>query len=375
MTAYGTVETAVEAMQLGAADYLTKPFQIKELDVRLRRLVAAKAARLELRHLREILHDVPAGGLVGPSQAMREVRERIVLFADAAAPILVTGETGTGKELVARALHQSGPRHAHPFVAVACGAIPRDLAESQLFGHEKGSFTGATSKRQGCFEQASGGTLLLDDVDDLPLDLQVKLLRVLQEGCLVRVGGSEEIHVNVRVVATTKVDLTKAATGGLFREDLLYRLRGLEIHLPPLRHRGDDVLVLAQQFLRVLSADTDASPGLTAEAAAFLRRHHWPGNVRELRRAMESATVLARSGDIAVQHLPSHLGADPQVLRPYVLHLDDADVVKLSELVRQFEQDVMDWALQKAHGQQSGAARILGIPRTTLQSKLNPDPQ
>jgi DNA-binding NtrC family response regulator len=304
---------------------------------------------------------------------MRAVCDRIPLVADSSSPLLIVGETGTGKELVARAVHDSGPRRRRPFVALACGAIPRELAESQLFGHEKGAFTGAIARRTGYFEQAHGGTILLDDVDDLPADIQVKLLRVLQEGTLRRVGGEDDVEVDARVIATTKVELARAVDEGRFRSDLYYRLHGLQIRLPALRERGDDVLLLAQHFLRVLSSKDGALPRtLSPDAAAALRRHEWPGNVRELRRAIESAITLCLEPEIRPEHLPDSVRADQDTGRPFTLHLNDQEQIRLPEILHQFEEEILKWAMQRAQGQQSRAAELLGLPRTTLQSKLRP---
>lgn len=372
MTAFGTIESAVTAMQDGAADYLMKPFRFQELDLRLRRIGEARTARNQLSRLRDLIDSSAVDGLVGSSVPMQHVRERIHLFATHSAPVLVTGETGTGKELVARAIHDASPRQRGRFVAVACGAVPRDLAESFFLGHERGAFTGATQRRKGCFEQADGGTVLLDDVDDLPVDLQVKLLRVLQEGVVTRVGGEEEVAVDVRVVATTKIDLAKALENGRFRTDLYYRLRGLEIALPPLRDRGDDVVLLAGHFLRILaSAAGRPSAALSSAAVAALRKGRWPGNARELRRAMEAADALARGGVIGPEHLASAGTAEPEAPGVFTLHLESGAKVRLGELVKQFEDEVIAWALRAADGQQTHAAEILGVPRTTLQSKLN----
>jgi len=372
MTAFGSVETAVLAMQQGAADYLTKPFSFAELEVRLGRLASLRDSRIELMALRAIVAQKEATlGLFGNSPALARIRDRIQLFAASAAPVLVTGDTGTGKELVARAIHRCGPRRDQPFLAVACGAIARDLAESELLGHEKGAFTGALARHLGCFEQANCGTLLLDDVDDLPLETQVKLLRVLQEGIVRRVGGTVDIVVDVRIVATTKVNLEHAVANGRFRKDLFYRLRGLEIALQPLRERGDDVVLLAHHFLESIAVKTkQPQKRLTPEAAEMLRRHAWPGNVRELWRTIESAVALCPGLEIRSEHLPDFLGAQPTIDKPYTLHLDGEASVSLSAIVEHFEDDIVQWAMQQAHGQQGRAAEILGIPRTTLQSKL-----
>ena len=305
------------------------------------------------------------------------VYELISIFSDHDAPVLVTGDTGTGKELVARALHHSGRRSNMPFVPIACGTIPSELAESELFGHEKGSFTGAHQRREGSFERADGGTVLLDDIDDLPLNMQVKLLRVLQEGTLIRVGGIKEFQVDVRIVATSKVDLLEAIEKGTFRDDLFYRLRGLEVTLPPLRERGEDVLLLAHHFLELVKTrEGKEAKTLSIEAADKLRSYPWPGNVRELRRAMESAFILCKGDEIRAEHLPTFLtrlpikrssGGDHELFK---VNFDGKDELPFTELVQQFEDTMILWALSKAAGQQTKAAELLGLPRTTFQSKI-----
>ncbi|MFQ5928390.1 MAG: sigma-54-dependent transcriptional regulator [Acidobacteriota bacterium] len=372
MTAYGTVETAVAAMHEGAADFLTKPFSFHELEVRLRKLTKLREIQRELNRLKAALDQSQAfSGLVGRSAVMRQVYERVELFAQNIAPVLIAGESGTGKELVARALHERSSRAHGPFVALGCGAIPSELAESEIFGHEKGAFTGAIQRRRGSFERAHRGSLLLDDVDDLPLDIQVKLLRVLQEGTLQRVGAEKEIAVDVRVIATTKGDLSQAAQEGRFREDLFYRLHGLEIRLPPLRERGQDILLLAQHFLHVLATQEDSAPkALSPEAADCLLRYSWPGNVRELRRALESAVAVCPLSEIRPAHLPEYLREEKAGPRLFTLHLAVVETVPFKDLVQEFEDEVIRWAMKAAGGEQQRAAHLLGLPRTTLQSKL-----
>ncbi len=305
--------------------------------------------------------------------AMRKAWERTRLFADARAPVLITGETGTGKEVFARAIHRAGCRRAGPFVAVACGAIPGELAESQLFGHEKGAFTGALQRRGGCFERADGGTLLLDDVDDLPLDIQVKLLRVLQDGTYSRVGGEVELSADVRIIATAKVELGLRVRDRAFRDDLYYRLRGLEIHLPPLRDRGDDALLLAEHFLGVVAAARGECPKtLSAGASMALLAHSWPGNVRELMRVIEAVSVLCAGPTVEVEHLPRDVRTSPccSCCSPVTLALDGVEQLDLAALVRSVEDTAIRWALERAGGRQAQAAELLGLPRTSFQSKL-----
>jgi len=373
MTAYGSVETAVEAMHGGAADYLTKPFPFRELDARLSKIAEVRAVRQELSRLRLAVSGGTApGGLVGRSPGIRGVCDRIRLFAQHDAPVLVTGETGTGKELVARALHDGGTRRNGPFIPVSCGSIPRDLAESALLGHERGSFTGATGLRRGYFEQADRGTLLLDDVDDLSLETQVKLLRVLQEGRLFRVGGAAEIPVDVRVVATSKVDLEQAVAEGRFRSDIFYRLRGLEIRMPPLREREEDVLLLASHFLALHAAQKGADPlRLTPAVGELLVRYPWPGNVRELLRPIEAAVILCQGTEIRTEHLPDHIRRGATTVDAlFTLHLGGRAQVSLQDALQQFEDALVEWAMRQAGGQQLKAAKLLGIPRTPLQSRL-----
>ncbi len=373
MTAYGSVETAVRAMREGAADYLTKPFRFAELHERLNKIADMRGIRRELKSLRlQMLAGATDGDMVGQSPAMQQVRERLRLYADHDAPLLIQGETGTGKEVVSRALHALGPRNRQPFVAVACGAVPHELAESELFGHEKGSFTGAVKQRAGVFEQAHGGTLLLDDVDDLPLDIQVKLLRALQEQVITRVGGDHPFRVDVRLIATTKVPLRNAVAAGRFREDVFYRLRGLELRLPPLRERGDDVLLLAKAFLRQQSEAKGAPLLVLARATAdLLRAYPWPGNVRELRRAMESAAVLCPGDTVLPEHLPDEFrDGEAAAAQRFKLNLAGAEQLPFQAMVHDFEDRLIDWAMQRADGQQGKAAELLGLARTTLQSKL-----
>ncbi len=372
MTAYGTVETAVAAMREGAADFLTKPFSFHELEVRLRKLTRFQEIQRELNRLKTALDQSHAySALVGRSVVMRKVFEQIELLAENVGAVLIAGESGTGTELVARALHEKSPRCHHSFVAVACGAIPRELAESEIFGREKGAFVGATQRRRGSFERAHHGTLLLDDVDDLPLEIQVNLLRVLQEGTLQRVGGEKEIGVDVRVIATTKLDLAQSVQEGRFREDLFYRLHGLEIKLPALRERGHDMLLLAEHFLRVLAAEEDsARKSLSPEAAECLLEHSWPGNIRELRRALESAVAVCTDSEIRPRHLPEYLREGKTGPKLFAVHLAGVDSVPLKDLVQQFEDELIKWAMKEAGGEQQRAAQLLGLPRTTLQSKL-----
>ena len=373
MTAFGSVETAVSALHQGAHDYLTKPFHFSELEVRLERIASLASTRAEIGKLRELLSDTDQSmGLVGTSAEIQSVRERVAAFSATQVPLLITGETGTGKEVVARAVHEQSGDAKRPFIPVGCGTIPGEIAESELFGHEKGAFSGALGVHKGAFERADGGTLLLDDIDDLPLAIQVKLLRVMQEGTFFRVGGERERTVDVRIIATTKEDLKSKCERDLFRPDLFYRLRGLEIHLPPLRERGDDILLLATHFLQRIGAKEKSTPKhILPQAAELLERHSWPGNVRELIRAMESAAIISRTNGIDVEDLPGFLKANGIERELFNLNLAHAQSVSLPDLMFEFESKLIDWALDSAEGKQTVAARLLEIPRTTFQSKLH----
>jgi DNA-binding NtrC family response regulator len=371
MTAHGTVKTAVEAMRSGAADYLTKPFVFEELRIRLERLAEERRMRQEVENLRKVLGVTDTyGGLVGRSSAMRSVYEQIEQFAANPSSVLIVGETGTGKELVARALHSLSPRSAQPFVALACAAVPRELAESELFGHEAGAFTGATRMHRGRVEAAREGVLFLDDVDDFPLDLQPKLLRVIQEREFERVGGEQTLKAQMRIISATKKDLLEMVKDQHFREDLYYRLAVLTIHLPALRDRREDIPLLAQHFLNTIARERRMEPkNLADETVARLLAHSWPGNVRELRHAMERAMAVVRGPQVLPEHVPGTVLAAKEQ-SPYQLHLDEYSYVDFRLLTERFEGDLIRWALARASGNQGKAAELLHIPRTTLQSRL-----
>lgn len=371
ISAYGTVRTAVEAMQLGAYDFLPKPFDIEELKVRLRRVEEERRLRREVVALREFVASSSYSGLVGASPQMRRVYELIDQFAVSPSNVLIVGETGTGKELVARAIHNKSACAKGPFVAVACSAIPRDQAESELFGHEAGAVPGGTSLRRGRLEMAAGGTLFLDDVDDLPLEVQGKLANVLQTRQFERVGGERPIPADIHLICSTKGDLEKLVKANKFREDLLFRLKVLVMRLPPLRERREDLLLLARHFLEALAKERGGSAKtLTAQAAERLKMHTWPGNVRELRHAMEYAFSVSRGEAIEHADLPiSVIGLD--VNYPFVLNLSAVERVDLRMVSEKFEVEIIRWALERAKGNQGKAAELLGLPRTTLLSKLD----
>src|SRR5579871_676571 len=357
LTAFATAENTIEAMRLGAFDHLTKPIGRLELDALLKRLPQRGTAP-------SVQEGAESGTLIGASGAMRRVQKTIGLAADSDATVLILGETGTGKEVVARALHQHGRRKAKPFVAVNCAAIPSELLESELFGHVKGAFTGAGADRQGAFREADGGTLFLDEIGDMPVAMQAKILRVLQEQMVTPVGG-KPVAVGVRIVAATHRDLESLVVSGAFRADLLYRLNVLPVALPPLRERLADILPLAEHFL-ALAARDGAPKRLTPGAAARLLAYPWPGNVREIKNVIERANVLVRGAVIDAQDLElsqSDLG-DADALPASWLNGD------LPNAIAKLEQAMIIHALNACGGNRAEAARRLNINRQLLYTKM-----
>jgi DNA-binding NtrC family response regulator len=371
MTAFGTVESAVEAMKLGAFDYLQKPFSAEELMLKLDRLVHYLDLERENRALRRRLRSSQVETtLIGRSAAMRQVLSRIHAVAHTDARVLIQGESGTGKEVVARVLHESSHRNKGPFIPVSCAALPESLIEAELFGHEAGAFTGAAKKRLGRFEMADGGTLFLDDIDDIPLSLQVKLLRVIQEGQIERVGAAKSVSVNFRLIAATKVDLAELAREGEFREDLYYRLSVVPILLPPLRDRRDDIPLLAAHFLETLGHRQGAIKQTFSSAAIkALKAYTWPGNVRQLQHVVEQCMVLTpteRIDSADLPDLPAHNGGST-----VSLNLDHADKIDLTAALEEAERGFLKWALDRAQGNLAQAAQLLAVPRSTLQYRMS----
>jgi DNA-binding NtrC family response regulator len=359
LTAYGSIETAVEAIKLGADEYLTKPLKSpEELRIAVGRILRGRAMRdRSLLHQEEteaaLPHDV-----VAESESMKRVFQLAGQVAPQPTTVLLTGESGTGKEVVARFVHRRSPRRDHAFVAVNCAAIAETLLESELFGHEKGSFTGATQTRRGRFELADGGTLFLDEIAEMGVNLQAKLLRVLQEQQFERIGGDRTMTVDVRVIAATNKDLDQSIANQSFREDLYYRLNVFPIHIPPLRERRDDILPLAESFLRSLTARMGKpKPSLSQEAGELLRNHDWPGNARELANAIERALIVSQSGTIDIEDLP--LKHEPGSAKP-----------GRPGLLAQVERTAILESLARNNGDRKAAAEELGISLRTLQYRL-----
>jgi two-component system response regulator AtoC len=368
MSAYGALETAVEAMRRGAYDYISKPFNADEVLLTLRKAEEREQLRREVARLKREVGEVEGfEGVVGTSAAMREVMELAMRVAPFPSTVLLTGESGSGKEAVARAVHQASPRKDRGFVAVNCGAIPENLLESELFGHEKGAFTGADRAREGVFEEADGGTLFLDEIGELSVQLQVKLLRVLQERVIRRVGGSGERPVDVRVLAATARDLVEQVKAGKFRDDLYYRINVVQIHLPPLRTRPEDVPLLAEHFLRRHAERLKvATPGLPRSLLPVLAAYSWPGNVRELENVLERALILS-GGEIGVEHLPPHVRTGKHL---FELRDDDGDL-SVKRRLPALEKTLIARALERCNGNRTRAAELLDLSVRALSYKIH----
>ncbi len=364
MTAYGEVETAVEAMRRGAADYVTKPVNLDKLEILLLRAVRGRQVEQENEQLRQQLNRrFGLERLIGRSPAMEEIFEQIRLVADSRATVLVEGESGTGKELVAHAIHQLSPRRNKPFMAVHCKAFSEHLLESELFGHEKGAFTGAHERRIGRFEAAKGGTLFLDEIGEIDESIQVKLLRVLGERTFERVGGNQPIQADVRVVAATNRNLEAMVKEGKFREDLFYRIHVIRLHLPPLRERREDIPLLASGLLKEICEENGKAPvELSEEAARAILDYDWPGNVRELRTALEHGVVLSRTGRIELKDLPPSLRKVRGAPATKTLRTLDLGLLERQAIVQ---------ALEENGQNRTEAAKVLGISRRTLHRKLH----
>ncbi len=365
VTAFGSLEVAVKAIRAGAYDFITKPFELEALALALVRAVQHRQLRDEVKRLRdEVGQSKGLSGLLGTSHAMAELRALVARIADSETSVLISGESGTGKEVVARAIHEQGRRKSGPFVAVNCAAMPEALLESELFGHAKGAFTDARQARTGLFARAQGGTIFLDEIGELPLGLQPKLLRALQERKVRPVGSNEELTFDARIIAATNRDLETAVEEKRFREDLYFRINVINVHLPPLRVRGNDVLLLAQHFVRHFAErNRKQVVGLGSATAEKLLGYSWPGNVRELQNVVERAVTLTRFDQLTVDDLPEKVNRP----RPADTNLgSDETLVPLEEVEKRHILRV----LQVVGGHRTQAAKILGLDRKTLYRKL-----
>ncbi len=373
MTGFGTIETAVRAMKSGAFDFITKPFDLEAVAVVVRKAAEFLRLRQENHLLRKAVRDqYRLEQLVGASEPIQQVMEFVRKVADSDSTVMIQGESGTGKELVARMLHFNSLRKDRPLVPVNCGAIPENLLESELFGHEKGAFTGATHARMGRFELANGGTIFLDEIGEMSLPLQVKLLRVLQEREFERVGGNRTIHVDVRIVAATNQDVETLVEEKRFRKDLFYRLNVIPIVIPPLRERRSDIPLLIDHFLaRFNQAKHTEIAGLVPDALHLLTEYDWPGNIRELENMIERLVVLKKSGVLSIEDLPEKIcrrSSVPELKEQFIRFNEDG--INLSREVEQYEKHLIMEALRKANGVTSRAAQLLHLNRTTLVEKL-----
>ncbi|MDD3276676.1 MAG: sigma-54 dependent transcriptional regulator [Kiritimatiellales bacterium] len=363
LTAYGNIETAVDAMRHGATDFLTKPVNLEQLEMVLQRVLRSRSAEVENMQLREQL-DSKFGmeNIIGSSPEMQQIFDTVRQVAASRATVLIQGESGTGKELIAKAIHRLSPRKNGPFVPVHCAALSSTLLESELFGHEKGAFTGAAERRKGRFELADGGSLFLDEIGEIDASVQVKILRALEERRFERVGGQEAVDVDTRLIAATNRDLKKMVEEGTFREDLYYRLYVVVIHLPALRERRSDIPILLKHFLDTFNQENGRTiEGFSPDAIDLLTAYRWPGNVRELRNVVEQMVVLSRSQKIGVRDLPVHIreAGGP-----------DGAVAVESGTLEELEKRAIRQALKEAEGNRTHAAEKLGISRRTLHRKI-----
>ncbi|MGA3114985.1 MAG: sigma-54 dependent transcriptional regulator [Syntrophobacteraceae bacterium] len=372
LTGFGTIETAVEAIKRGAYDYLSKPANLDEIVLTLKRAIEHKDLKEENVALRsQIQEQHRPDRLIGQSSAIHHLYRIIKRVAKTDSTVLVTGESGTGKELIANAIHYQSPRREMPFVPINCGAIPEELLESELFGHEKGAFTGAFKERRGRFELANKGTIFLDEIGEMSPKLQVKLLRFLQETKFQRVGGSRTVEVDVRILAATNKDLERAVAENQFREDLFYRLNVIPIHVPPLRDRTGDIALLIQHFLKQHCLKKNIPQKQMSQAAVeSLEHYEWPGNVRELENVIERLVILTDTDEIQLQDLPARMQAAPQQ-NTEAKHIElGQDGINLKETLDTLENRLIVDALQRAGGVKNKAAKLLGLNRTTLIEKM-----
>jgi two-component system response regulator PilR (NtrC family) len=368
VTAFASTETAVEAMKLGAYDYVTKPFKLDELKLTITNALERKRLHEENQALRrQLRQERGTGTFVGRSARMLDVLDTIRKTADSGSTVMITGESGTGKELVAQAVHYESSRRSGPFISVNCGAVPENLMESELFGHVKGAFTGAVTSTEGLFAAADGGTLFLDEITEIPHSVQVKLLRAIQEREIRRVGDTRDVKVDVRLIAASNRDLSKAVADGVLREDLFYRLNVIPVHLPPLRERRDDISLLVSHFIDKIAKEVGKHVrGVTPEALALLEQYHWPGNIRELENVIERAIVLGNGDLIGLEELPLR-SAPPAEARTFDIPSTGVD---LEATLADIEHRYIRRALERSGGIQSRAAELLGLTFRQFRYKL-----
>jgi two-component system response regulator AtoC len=369
MSAYATIDTAIETMKLGAYDYISKPFKPTEILLALKKAEERERLKKENVILRkEVEEKYSFDNMIGKSPQILNIFELIKKVSGFKSSVLITGESGTGKELVARAIHYNSPRSNKRFLAINCGAIPETLLESELFGHKKGSFTGATHDRKGFFEEADEGTLFLDEIGDIPPNLQVNLLRVLQEGEIRRIGEESPVYVDVRVIAATAKDLLHEVEKGTFREDLFYRLNVLPVHIPPLRERKEDIPLLVEHFIEKYNKNHGLNiKGITPQALKILINYNWPGNIRELENIIERSMVLTDKTTIDVDDIPESIAA---YQREDIYHIPEDDF-SIKKHNRFMEKKLIRKALKKTHGNKSRAAKLLEISYPALLSKIS----
>jgi len=369
ITGYGTVESAVEALKIGAYDYIKKPFKADAIHLIVKLALEAQNLR---RKVKRLSRDAAGINMVGNSAALEQIFHQIREVAKhETATVLITGESGTGKELVAQAIHKLSPRREQPFIEINCGSLPFNLLETELFGHERGAFTDAKNRKIGLFEEADRGTIFLDEIGEMDLNLQVKLLRVLEDRKIRRLGGNRNIDINVRIVAATNADLKDVIERKEFREDLYYRLNVFPIHIPPLRERREDIPILLEHFLQRFSKEFNRMMrGFSPESLDLLRRYHWPGNVRELRNIVESICIMHNVEQILPEQLPREIrGESPQNEVPFNCEIPPEGVI-LDDVVGQVERALVERAFVLSDGNVARTARLLNVPRGTLRYKL-----
>ncbi|MBL1211815.1 MAG: sigma-54-dependent Fis family transcriptional regulator [Ignavibacteriae bacterium] len=366
MTAFGTIESAVNAMKKGAYDFITKPFSSEELILLVQKYEKLKNLLDENILLKKILEDrYSFHNLIGKSKVMIDLFDQIEMVSSSEMSVLIEGESGTGKEVVANAIHYNSDRKEKPFIKLSCAALNESLLESELFGHEKGAFTGAYKEKQGRFEVADGGTLFLDDIDDIPLSSQVKLLRVLQEREFERVGATKPTKVNVRIICATKVDLWELVEKKQFREDLFYRLRVIPIRIPPLRERKEDIPLLVEHFLIKSKKE---KLHFTPEALELLTCYNWPGNIRQLENAVYRISAFTKTNEVTRDMIPEDLICGKE--QPIKFSIYNNDKIDLQKFIEKIEKETIEWALARTDHNQSKAAEILKLKRTTLRDKM-----